>query len=115
MPAPPAPIPPVITPPVIPPVQPPISLIQLIVPSAQLIPTQQIQPAHVPELNWLHFKPEFAGSQMSIQKYIFSEQMIGWTHMYFKKVSNPMFCLALVGEARLCYESLKPINVDWIR
>ena len=25
-----------------------------------------------------------------------------------------MFCLTLVGEARLWYESLKPINVDWL-
>ena len=24
-------------------------------------PTQPIQPVHVPQLNWSHFKPEFAG------------------------------------------------------
>ena len=25
-----------------------------------------------------------------------------------------MFCLTLIGEARLWYESLRPTNVDWI-
>ena len=55
-PAPPAP------PPVIPPVQLHLYLLyNHIVPPAQPIPTQPIQPAHVPQLNWLHFKPEFAG------------------------------------------------------
>ena len=24
-------------------------------------PTQPIQPTHMPQLNWLHFKPEFVG------------------------------------------------------
>ena len=35
------------------PVQPPVS-------PAQPILTQPIQPFHVPQLNWSHFKPEFA-------------------------------------------------------
>ena len=45
-----------------PPVAPPVPPIQSIIPPAQPIPTQPIQPAHAPQLNWLHFKPEFAGS-----------------------------------------------------
>ena len=53
--APPAP------PAVIPSVQPPISPIQLKVPPAQPIPTHQIHPTHVPQLNWSHFKTEFTG------------------------------------------------------
>ena len=43
-PAPPAPQPPPIVP---------------AVPPAQPILVQSIQPAHVPQLNWSHFKPEF--------------------------------------------------------
>ena len=52
-------------PPVMPPaplVQLPVPPIQLIVPPAQPIPTQQFQPAPMPQLNWSHFKPECAGT-----------------------------------------------------
>ena len=38
------------------PIMPPVPLIQPFIP-----PAQPIQPAHVPQLNWSHFKPEFAG------------------------------------------------------
>ena len=48
--------------PIAPPLQPPLTFIQLIVPPAQPIPAWPIQPAHVPQLNWLHFKPEFAST-----------------------------------------------------
>ena len=35
-------------------------------------------------------------------------------HITLKKVSKiKRFCLTLVGEARLWYESLQPMNVDW--
>ena len=62
---PPAPSPPhsspVIPPPLL--VQQPASCAQLIVPPAQPIAslTQPIQPAPISQLNWSHFKPEFAG------------------------------------------------------
>ena len=52
LPVPPAPVPP----PVVPPVKLPL-------PPAQPIPAEPIQPAHVPQLNWLHFKSEFAGKR----------------------------------------------------
>ena len=38
--------------------QPPVPPMYLIVPPAQPIPKQ---PLHIPQLNWSHFKPEFAG------------------------------------------------------
>ena len=56
---PPAPQPPPVIPLVIPhvfPVQPPAPPVQPIVP-----PTQPIHPIPEPQLNWSHFKPEFAG------------------------------------------------------
>ena len=49
---PPAPQPP----PVIPPAVPPAPPVQLPVP-----PAQPVQPAPMPQLNWSHLKPEFAG------------------------------------------------------
>ena len=45
-----APVPPLIIP-----------IVQPTIHPAQPIPTQPIQPAHVPQLNWSHFEPEFAG------------------------------------------------------
>ena len=42
-----------------PPVQPPVPPVQVIVPPVQPIPALPIQPAPMPQLNWLHFKPEF--------------------------------------------------------
>ena len=48
-------------PPQLPPVTPPAPPEQMIVPPIQPIPPQPLQPAHIPQLNWLHFKPEFTG------------------------------------------------------
>ena len=35
------------------------------------------------------------------------------THDFQDQVMVQRFCLTLVGEARLWYESLRPINADW--
>ena len=35
-------------------------------------------------------------------------------HAFPEGVKVQHFCLTLVGEARLWYESLRPINVDWL-
>ena len=35
------------------------------------------------------------------------------THAFPEGVKVQHFCLTLVGEARLWYKSLRPINVDW--
>ena len=37
------------------------------------------------------------------------------THQFKEGVKVQHICLTLIGEARLWYESLRPINVDWIR
>ena len=36
------------------------------------------------------------------------------THGFPDHVKVQRFCMTLVGEARLWYESLRPINVDWV-
>ena len=35
------------------------------------------------------------------------------THQFQEGIKVQRFCLTLVGEARLWYESLRPINIDW--
>ena len=37
------------------------------------------------------------------------------THVFQVGVKVKCFCCTLIREARLCYESLRPINIDWIR
>ena len=34
-------------------------------------------------------------------------------HHFFESVKVQRFCLTLLGEARLWYQSLEPINIDW--
>ena len=80
----PAPQPPLAVPPA-PPVQLPLPPIQLVVPPIQPIPTQPIQPAHMVTFlrtnDWMD------------------------THAFLEGVKVQHFCLTLVGEARLWYES----------
>ena len=50
-----------------------------------------------------------------MQKLTYLGQMTGGTHLGFQDHINVQrFCLTLVGEARLWYESLRLINVDWL-
>ena len=105
--------------PVVPPASPvqlPIPPVQLIVPPAQPIapPTQPIQPASMPQLNWSHFKPEFTCKpDEDVEAHLLRANDWVDTDAVPEGVKVQHFCLTLVGEARLWYESLRPINVDW--
>ena len=106
------PVQPAQVPPIPPPVIPPV---QLSIPPAPPIHAQPIQPAHVPQLNWSHFKPEFTGKpDEDAQAHLLG--MNDWmdTHAFQEGVKVQCFCLTFIGEARLWYESLRPINIDWI-
>ena len=83
LPVPPAPVPP----PVIPkPVSP-----------AQPIPVQPIQPAHVPQLNWSHFKPEFAGKpDEDAEAHLLRMNNWMYTHAFQEGAKVQHFCLTLV-------------------
>ena len=84
-----------------PPVQPPVPT------------TQPIQPAPMPQLNWSYFKPEFAGKpDKDAEAHLRTNDLMG-THAFLEGVKVQRFCLTLVGEARLWYESLRPIAVGW--
>ena len=95
-------------PPVVPPVVPPAPPVQLPVP-----PEQQIQPGHMFQLNWSHFKPEFTGKpDKDSEAYLRTSDWMD-THAFPEAVKIQRFCLTLVGETKLWYESLRPIAVDW--
>ena len=90
--------------------------IMLPVPPAQPIPLQPIQPAHVPQLNSSPFKPEFAGKpEEDAEAHLLRTNDWMDTHTFQEGEKVQHFCLTLVGEARLWYEALRPINADWIR
>ena len=82
-------------------------------PLAQLA-KPQAQPGPVPQLNWSHFKPEFAGKTDEEAEAHFL-RMNDWldTHAFQEGVQVQRFCLTLLGEARLWHESLRPIALDW--
>ena len=96
-------------PPVIPAVVPSVHLVQPPTP-----PTQQNQPAQMPQLNWPHFKTRILGKpDEDTEAHILRANDWVETHAFPEVVQVQRFCLALVGEARLWYESLRPIAVDW--
>ena len=68
----------------------------------------------MPHLNWSHFKPEFSGKPEEDAE-VHLLRMNDWmnTHQFQEGVKVQRFCFTLVGEARLWYESLRPINEDW--
>ena len=68
-----------------------------------------------PQLNWSHFKPKYAGRpDKDVEAHLL--RMNDWmdTHEFLEQVKVKRFCLTLVGEARLWYELLRLINVDWV-
>ena len=70
----------------------------------------------MPQLHWSHFKAEFAGKpdeDMEVHLLGMNDWMDTCTFQEDVKVQH--FCLTLVGETNLWYESVRPINVDCIR
>ena len=77
-------------------------------------PAQTIQPASIPQLNWSHFKPEFSGKpHEDAEAHLLRTNDRMDTFAFQKGNKVQRFYLTLVGEARLWYESLRPIAVDW--
>ena len=113
-------------PPPVEPAMPPAPPVQLCAfkeqpPAPQGDPVQDPeQPAQMPvepdqpQLHWSYFKPEISGKKKKMQKPIFSEQMTGWRPTISPEIAKiQRFCLTLTGEARLWYESLRHIVIDW--
>ena len=73
-----------------------------------------VQPGPIPQLNWSHFKPEFTGKpDEDVETNLLSTKDWMDTHAFPKGVKVQRFRLTLVREARLWYESLRPIALDW--
>ena len=85
---------------------------QLPVHLTEPVPAQPVQ--HMPQLNWLQFKPEFAGKQEeNAEAHLLRTNNWMDTHAFPEGFKLQHFCLMLI-QARLWYESLRPINVDWL-
>ena len=96
-----------------PPVQPPAPPTQPVVPSAQPVDAP-VQQGPMPQLNWSHFKPEFAGKpDEDVKAHPLRTNDLMDTNAFPESVKVQGFCLTLVGEGRLWYESLWPIVLDW--
>ena len=80
------------------------------------MPTAPVVPAvpQRPQLNWSHFKPNYAGKpDEDAEAHLLRTNNWMDTHEFLDQVKVQRFCLTLVGEARLWYESLRPLNVNW--
>ena len=79
-------------------------------PIPQPQPGQQAQ-MHV---NWSHFKPEYSGKpEEYVEAHLLRTNDWMTTHDFPEGVKVQRFCLTLMGEARLWYASLKPIEMTW--
>ena len=65
-------------------------------------------------LNWSHFKSEFSGKlEEDVEAHLLRTNNWMNAHHFLEGIKVSRFCLTLVGEASLWYESLQPINIDW--
>ena len=96
-----------------------------VVPQAPQAP-QALQTPQVPQvpqvqqgqpfvhLNWSNFKPEFSGKpNEDAEAHLLHTNDWMDKHHFIDRVKVQRFSLTLLGEARLWYQSLDPINVDW--
>ena len=82
-------------------------------------PPNQVQnfPAamtHPQQLNWSYFKPEFSGKpEEDVEECLLRTN--GWieTHNFPDDQKVRRFCLTLIGEDRLWYETLCAAQLDW--
>ena len=76
------------------------------VPNLQPAPIQPVpQIIHQQIINWSHFKPEFAGRPEKDAEAHLLHTNDWMTNDNFEEVKVQRFCLTLLGEARLWYES----------
>ena len=65
-------------------------------------------------MNWSHFKPEYSGKpEEDVEVHLLRTNDWMNTHNFPDGVKVQRFCLTLMGEARLWYASLEPIEMTW--
>ena len=80
----------------------------------QLIQDPAGQQQHL-HINWSNFKPEFSGKpdEDAEAQLLHSNDWMN-AHCFIDGVKVQRFCLTLLGEARLWFQSLEPLhNVTW--
>ena len=83
-------------------------------PPPQQQQNQACQQQQVAYLNWSNFKPEFSGKpDEDAEAHLLHSNDWMNVHHFVEGVKVQRFCLTLLAEARLWYQSLEPINVDW--
>ena len=85
-------------------------------------PDQPNNPNHLPgnppiqmenqHLNWSHFKPDFSGKPEDPAHLLRTNDWMN-THDFPNDQKVRRFCLTLLGEARLWYETLNAQQLDW--
>ena len=72
------------------------------------------QTQQVKHINWSNFKPAFSGKpEEDAEAHLLQTKDWMNAHHFLEDIKVRRFCLTLVGEARLWYQSLEPINVNW--
>ena len=92
----------------------PIQLPQQLAP-VQPVPAGLVVPAsQVVYQKWIGKKPEFSGKpKEDVESHLLSTRDWMEAHNFPNEVKVRCFCLTLIGEARLWYESLALLDDDW--
>ena len=70
--------------------------------------------AHPQQLNWSYFKPEFSGKpEEDAKEHLLRTSDWMETHNFPGDQKVRRFCLTLMGDARLWYETLGTAQLDW--
>ena len=71
-------------------------------------------PPQPQQMNLSYFKPEFSGkAEEDAMVHLLKTNDWMDTYNFPDDTKVRRFCLTLMGEARLWYESLKPLDMDW--
>ena len=77
-------------------------------------PNLPVQMANLSQLNWSYFRPEFAGKpEEDAEAHLLRTDDWMETHDFPEDAKLRRFCLTLTGEARLWYETLGTVQLDW--
>ena len=81
----------------------------------QTVPVGPVVPApQVLYQNWIGKKPEFSGKpEEDMESHLLNTRDWMEAHNFPNEVKVRCFCLTLIGEVRLWYESLAPLDDDW--
>ena len=66
------------------------------------------------QLNWSYFKPEFAGKpEEDAEAHLLRTNDWMDTHNFPDDQKVRRFCLTLMGEPRLWYETIRQVQLEW--